>query len=1134
MTQRRCAAALLAALAASAQAWGAAAPSAELPGPQAIQTASQMVRFSGAPGGICAVAGTADAELALALAKQGSFVVHCLAAEPARCDRIRRAIRSRGMYGTVSAGTLQGRRLPYTENLINLVVVDSYPALAKAGLSPDEVIRVLAPLGCAYLGTSSPSDESGAWTEDLTAKLRSLGAEEISVVETGGRWVRFRKPWPDAIDEWTHFLHGPDGNPVARDRVVGPPKHYQWISGPMWLRSHETDSSVSTLVTARGRLFAIVDEAPISLTGQHPLPDKWFLVARDAFNGVPLWKVPIRRWGWREWKGSWFSARPGDIPLNLQKRLVAAGEKVYVTLGYQAPVSELDARTGEVLKTYDGTERTGEILYLDGTLILSVLAGDAVKVMALDAATGQQLWVSQNAYRGSTVDYIRWKEMHGGITPPKLDPSLNTATDGRVVVLLDGPEIVCLDFQSGAEKWRSPFPLDPADLTAGGIRSQGNLWIGTMIVGDGVVLHASPHRLAALAADTGELLWSQPKKYIGHLWYEWKDVFVIGGLVWTWSAELDQGFFNSGGGRRQRALWPRSANGYDLQTGELKKEVPTGPIFKAYHHHRCYRNKATLRYILASRRGTEYVDLEEGNHTVHNWVRGTCHVGMMPANGLQYAPPHPCQCYIEEKLNGMNALAPARDEGRGTRGQGLGDRDQGTGARDEGRETTDEESDAARLQLGPAFGKQLDPQSPIINHQSSIINPSDWPAFRHDSMRSGSVDTRVPDDAAPLWRVKIAGKVSPPIVVGDSLFVSLVDEHHVACLDVRDGAKLWEFAAGARIDSPPTYDRGRLLFGSADGWVYCLRAGDGQLAWRFRAAPEERLIGAFGQLESAWPVHGSVLVQNGTVYFAAGRSSQLDGGIFLYGLDAATGKLLHQTTLEGPDYAVNAAGKLVARPQRRDASGESEGVFEENFKLPMGTLPDVLVGDGSNVTMRSETFDAELKPHGGKPMLQTKSGFLEDSYFKRTPWTFGGDYARLIVHDERSVYYVRMFDSLRGLDPTVFFTPGSKGYLLFAKNMQPDRSAWSQRIPVRVLAMVLTPGRLFVAGPPDVVDRKDPLGAFEGRKGGLLYVVDSASGEKLAEYELPSPPVFNGAAAARGRLYLAGEDGSITCFGKGP
>ena len=1060
---------------------GASPPSA-VAGSDALEMASRMVAASGAPGGICAVVGRTDADLALALAKQGRFVVHALYTDRTLCDRMRKAIRSRGMYGTVSADTLAGGRLPYAGNLVNIVVVDSWPALAKEGLSPDEVMRVLAPLGTAYIGTSSAPAGSGTWVKDLSARLRSSGIKELSVVETGGTWLRVRKPWPADIDEWTHYLHGPDGNPVARDRVVGPPKHYQWVSEPMFLRSHETDSSISTLVTARGRLFAIVDEAPISLVGNHPLPDKWFLVARDAFNGVFLWKVPIRRWGWREWKHSWFNTRPGDIPLNIHSRLVAAGDRLYVTLGYRAPVSELDARTGEILKTYAGTERTGEILYLDGTLVLALVADDGVRVAALDADTGKRLWATDKAYRGTTVDYIRWRAMRGSTRPAKLDPSLNIATDGRVVALIDGPEIACLDFRTGAEKWHAPFPLDAADQRAGGIQSRGNLWNGTMIVRHGVVVHASPSKLAGLSADTGKLLWSQPKRFIGHLWYEWKEVFVIDRLVWTWGADLARGEYGSARGRKQRTLHPQSVNGYDIKTGELKKKVPLGPIFKAHHHHRCYRNKATVRYILASRRGTEFVDLEGGKHSVHNWVRGTCHVGMMPANGLQYAPPHPCVCYVDEKLNGMIALAPASAK------------------------TSAGEPVAPRLARGPAYG-------PIANRKSHKANDSDWPAFRHDSMRTGSVSTTVPDDAAPLWRVRVGRSVSAPIAVRDRVFVSLVDEHHVVCLDAGDGSKRWEFAAGGRINSPPTYHQGTVLFGSADGSVYCLRAADGQLVWRFRAAPAVRLMSAFGQLESAWPVHGSVLVQNGTAYFAAGRSSMLDGGLFVYGLEASTGKLLHQAKLDGPHY-------------------DSENI-KENFRLPMGALPDVLMGDGSRIYMRSAAFDAKLNRAKGGPALRTKSGLLEDSYFKRMPWTFGGgDYARLIVHDKRSVYHVRMFDSLRGLDPTVYFTPGRKGYLLFAKNVKGPRNTGMGRVPVRIRAMVLAAGRLFVAGPPDVVAPKDPLGGFEGRKGGLLYAIDAASGKKLAEHTLPSPPVFNGAAAANGRLYVVEEDGSLTCFGK--
>jgi outer membrane protein assembly factor BamB len=125
-----------------------------------------------------------------------------------------------------------------------------------------------------------------------------------------------------------------------------------------------------------------------------------------------------------------------------------------------------------------------------------------------------------------------------------------------------------------------------------------------------------------------------------------------------------------------------------------------------------------------------------------------------------------------------------------------------------------------------------------------------------------------------------------------------------------------------------------------------------------------------------------------------------------------------------------------------------------------------------------------------------------------------------------------MFDSLRGLDPKVYFTPGKEGYLLFAMDKETGRQIWKKRIPVRVNAMVATDGFLFVGGFPDVVAPGDPLGAFEGRKGGVLSACDKTDGKTLWEYALPSPPVFNGLASANGRLYLATQDGSIACFNK--
>ena len=300
-----------------------------------------------------------------------------------------------------------------------------------------------------------------------------------------------------------------------------------------------------------------------------------------------------------------------------------------------------------------------------------------------------------------------------------------------------------------------PFPLAEADRTAGGIQSQGNLWIGTMIVRDGVVLHASPNQLAAFGADTGEAA-LEPAEEVHR-----PPLVRVEGRVRDRRPGLDlerrarrRRSSTSAASSKQRDALARDRQRLRPADRRAEEGGAAGHIFKTHHHHRCYRNKATSRYILASRRGTEFVDLEEGKHTVHNWVRGTCHVGMMPANGLQYAPPHPCQCYIDEKLNGMNALAPARDEAARERG-------------------ADAEPSAA-----PAARARITAKTDSVRHPLMLQPSEDWPAFRHDSMRTGSVDTRVPDDAgAAVAREGRPARCRRRSSSATGSSSSLVDEH---------------------------------------------------------------------------------------------------------------------------------------------------------------------------------------------------------------------------------------------------------------------------------------------------------------------------------------------------------------------
>jgi len=324
---------------------------------------------------------------------------------------------------------------------------------------------------------------------------------------------------------------------------------------------------------------------------------------------------------------------------------------------------------------------------------------------------------------------------------------------------------------------------------------------------------------------------------------------------------------------------------------------------------------------------------------------------------------------------------------------------------------------------------------------------------------------------------------------------------------------------------------------------------DGEVVWSFRAAPYAKRIVSYGRVESAWPVHGSVLVARNTVYFAAGRSSYLDGGIYMYGLDVATGAIRCQARLDGPHPD-------LAKPSNRAHEMD-------------GSRNDILVSDRGKLFLTQNAFDLTLKPleaptiakYGARKMdrhLVATGGFLDDSGFDRIYWMYAerwpGLYVavdaskagQILVFDDDTVYGLHLFT--RKFSRSPYFQPGS-GCELFAdavgnepvlNKAQASRERgtmsraappkWSVQIPVRARAMALAGNHLFLAGPPDVIDAKDPLGSFEGRKGAQLWAVSTADGKKLAAYDLTAPPVFDGLIAADGSLFMTMRDGTVRCW----
>jgi len=703
--------------------------------------------------------------------------------------------------------------------------------------------------------------------------------------------------------------------------------------------------------------------------------------------------------------------------------------------------------------------------------------------------------------------------------------------------------MTALDRKTGQPQWATAGPPRLAIRPATGAAPR-------VVLSDGVLVLCYGTQVAGFSADGGKLLWQGKIPPTGH--HCPSDLFTINGLIWS---------AHTGAAQQKGTHFVA----LDLHSGATAKDLVATNLPGFPMHPRCYPGRATERYILTAGMGTEFYPVGGSEVELHNYVRGSCIYGVMPCNGLLYKPPDSCACYYLSKLEYFCALAPAAQKPAGP-----------------------PPSEDQRLEKGPAYAAVGRKQSAGGRRQEAEGSQDDWPMYRHDPLRSGSSPSAVPAELKKAWEAKLGGRLTQPVVAGGKAFVAAVDAHTLHALDAATGKPSWQFIAGGRIDSPPTVERGTVLFGCADGWVYCLRADDGALAWRYLAAPEDRQIISCQRPESVWPVSGSVLVHDGTVYALAGRNMFFDGGLRLARLDAATGKKLSETVLNelDPETGKNLQTLIAAK------------------SMPVAN-PDLLSCDGSHLFMATQKFDLAGKrigiapaaargrdPQGGDRHLFCPTGFLDDAWFHRSYWIYGstcgegwGLYnlaqkqtpcGRIMALDESRAYAFRS----DGLGNTLLPRPTyrlyaadrnvreqdapenegkkkGKGKKMAAKGPEANIAGgykvyWQmQSPPLLVNAMAVAGKRLFVAGPPDVADESRMLGflpgaddeanrelaaqdeAWRGKRGALLWVVATDDGKRLAEYKLDALPIFDGLSAAAGRLYLSTQDGRVLCMSGG-
>ena len=385
--------------------------------------------------------------------------------------------------------------------------------------------------------------------------------------------------------------------------------------------------------------------------------------------------------------------------------------------------------------------------------------------------------------------------------------------------------------------------------------------------------------------------------------------------------------------------------------------------------------------------------------------------------------------------------------------------------------------------------------------------PRDWVSYRAGNSRTDATDRKLPVAVKLQWKVDVCVSDLPtaPVVAGGLVFIA--DRTGVVqALDMQ-GKLVWkQYAAGA-VFYPPAIANDRLFVGSADGRVYAFEARTGRPLWTYRVAPEDRLIPIFGKLMSSWPVAGGVVVEEGTVYAAAGLTHY--DGTHVVALNAKTGSLLVEN---------NTSGQL--------AEQVNDGVsMQGNLKIVDGELR--FLGGGVYETAR---FDLKTLECLNEPKPQVTSQFRTafypyyPAYGKFVSLEYTSSDGNVLSHD--ASYEGSMFGNLAlhtPLPPGALVKDEAREFLRRrGRDVPKPEKLWEDKEDRRFTSFIASPQLLLTTGHPD----KHPDKPF-------LTAINIKDGKDVWKYALPADAVKGGTAVdGDGRVFVSMENGQLWCFAK--
>ena len=383
----------------------------------------------------------------------------------------------------------------------------------------------------------------------------------------------------------------------------------------------------------------------------------------------------------------------------------------------------------------------------------------------------------------------------------------------------------------------------------------------------------------------------------------------------------------------------------------------------------------------------------------------------------------------------------------------------------------------------------------------------DWPTYQADNARSMSTKTVIPDSAKRKWSHELPDAAFPtaPIVARGLVFFA--DRNGaIHAVDAESGELAWKTFTAGPVYFPPAYGNNRLYVGSADGRVYALEAKSGKILWTFQAAPANQRIPVYGKLISRWPVAGGVVVEDGTVYAAAGMAHY--DGIHVYALDATSGKVKWNNDTSGSISAVTDGGVSL--------QGE---LFVRDGELRF-------LGGGAYEFARYDLKSGKClnQPHD-KPNSRFHTAFY--AYYPKY-----GKYVTLehTLPDGRELAYDVSYEGSRHSELSLMepLPPGTpKAHKVASRWMHQRRGApkrkhvWVVPAGPRYNAFVVGPGKLLAAGHTGADDQTTSS----------LAAISLQTGKIVWSEKLPGAVVKSGVALdSTGRIFVTLVDGNIVCF----